>query len=83
MTVFVLLTSRCQRSSLSAAALAILCSAASHSMPLPAMVISAVSSANWLHEVVAFSQAVGRSIVYARNRSGPRIEPWCTHAGME
>ena len=43
---------------------------------------SSVSSASWQHRVRCPSQAGGRSIVYIKNSSGPRTDPWGTPAGM-
>ena len=73
--VFDSLTRRCQSFSHFAAEVTESCKASWASSTDSCVVISAVSSANWLQVVERSVHVGGKSIVYMRNRRGPRTEP--------
>ena len=75
--VFDSLTRRCQSFSHFAAEVTESCKAswASSTDSCVVTCISAVSSANWLQVVERLVHVGGKSIVYMRNRRGPRTEP--------
>ena len=81
-TVLLVLTRRCHCFNQTPADHTALCRVSSHSAMFFSTDTSAVSSANWQHKVRCPSQARGRSIVYIKNSSGPRTDPWGTPAGM-
>ena len=81
-TVLLVLTRRCQCFNQTPADHTPLCRVSLHSAMFFPMDTSPVSSANWQHKVRSPSQARGRSIVYIKNSSEPRTDPWGTPAEM-